>query len=146
MTELELLELLGTTRTDIIATLEKWAIATPTKSSPQTYHVPSVALLELLGELLAVGIHEELAYASYQAIGRHIEALARELVEVYTSGTATALAAEFTLDELGTVFRQLRPIALQAVQLVFAHEIESAVAAFVEQGGVMTIRTRDHED
>jgi hypothetical protein len=96
-----------------------------------------------MGELLSAGIHEELAYLSYQAIQRHITALARELITVYSSATATSLAAEFTLEELGMAFQQLRPIALQAVQLVFAHEIERAVADFVEQGGVLDIHTRD---
>jgi DNA-binding transcriptional MerR regulator len=144
MTELELLEVLGTQRRSVIDMLTKWEIATTT--TPGAYHVPSVATLELMGELLAAGIHEELAYVSYQAIRRHMAELARELLDVYSSATAAAMAAEFTLDEIGLAFRQLRPIARQAVQIVFAHQIERAVADFVEQGGLIDIRTRDPGD
>jgi DNA-binding transcriptional MerR regulator len=146
LTELELMEVLGTPRAGVVDLLTKWEIATPTaSSSPQTYHVPSVATLELMGELLGAGIHEELAYVSYQAIRRHLAALAQELLAVYSSARAAALATQFTLDELGLAFRQLRPIARQAVQIVFAHEIEKVVAEFVAQGGLLDIRPSDAE-
>lgn len=144
MTELELLEVLGTQQRSVIDMLIKWEFVTPTgDTSPQGYHVPSVATLELLGEVLAAGIDDELAYESYRAIREHLSALACELVALYTSTPVAARAAEVTLDELGATFDRLRPLALRAVQLAFARQIEQAVARFVEQGGPLDIPTRD---
>ena len=50
-----------------------------------------------------------------------------------------------TLERLMHAFEELRPIAMQAVQLAFAHEIELALNEFVEQGGVFDLKNLDDQ-
>lgn len=143
LTRLEVVETLGTDLPENLQMLEDYGVITRmSPKKPEMYSVPSVATLELAGDMAAAGIAPELINASWIKIQQKLSQLARDLVALYTSHDIGdgVLGTELTRDELLDGFAQLRPIALQAVQLSFAHEIERALEEFVEQGGVFSLK------
>lgn len=141
LSRLEVLETLGVGGEELLPVLEEHAIVHAVDGPPaRTYHVPSVATLELAGDLLVAGITPTLAYTSWQILQHHLSALAGELVRAFTTPEDGGLGSELTMQELMDGFDELRPLALQAVQLVFARAIEQALDEFVEIGGVLAVR------
>ena len=96
-----------------------------------SYDVPSLAALELAAELLAAGIHPEVSGAAWSAMQRRIGDLAEELVTIFAEHPDHGFAGNDTAGEISDAFQQLRPIALRAVQLAFAHEIQRSLGAYV---------------
>ena len=141
LSRLEVLETLGQDDDAVLPLLEEHTIIHPLDGPPaRTYHVPSVATLELAGDLLSAGITPALAYTSWEALQRHLGALAEELVRLFTTPDGGGVGGGLTVEELMDGFDELRPIALRAVQLVFARAIEQALEEFVASGGVLSVR------
>jgi DNA-binding transcriptional MerR regulator len=141
LSELEVQETAGTDEAVQIEMLEAFGIISRTRPRSSSYQVPSVALLQLAGDIIASGFEPALAFAAWQAMQDALAPLARDLVKIFTQPEPGSLPDPPNLDELREGFEQLRPIALQAVQLSFAHEIERALEQFVEQGGVFEMKT-----
>ncbi len=143
MTELEVLERVGVADESLIEMLEAVNAVQRTTAHPASFHVPSVAVLEITGDLLAAGIAPEVCVAGWQLMRRHLGALVRDLVTRFTESAGEGNDAPFTLDELTGAYADLRPIAMRALEVTFAHQMQDALATFVEQGGVFELPTRD---
>jgi DNA-binding transcriptional MerR regulator len=142
MTRLELQETIGMVDDGGLAVLEHYGIATPMLDRPGLYLVPSVATLELSADLVAAGISPELARRCWEAMRHRLGELSRDLISLFVGPDAVFDGPE-ALDAIHDTFHEIRPIALRAVQLSFAHEIEQALSEFVASGGVLAMRPPD---
>lgn len=140
---LEVRETLGVDDPHVLELLERFDIIERTART-DVYHVPSVATLELAGDLLAAGIGPELAHTSWERMRAGLADLARELVTLYLTA-ADGPAVSGDPEVVAAAFRRLRPVAMQGIQLVFAHEIEQALSDFVATGGLLPRPTADRD-
>lgn len=139
MTRLELQETIGMVDDGVLAVLERYGIATPMLDRPGLYLVPSVATLELSADLVAAGISPELARRCWEAMRHRLGELSRDLIELFV-GPDAAFDGPEALESIHETFHEIRPIALRAVQLSFAHEIELALGDFVASGRVLDMQ------
>ncbi len=136
LTLLELQERVGYSDPQALGMLEAFTIVTRVPHKPDTFTVPSVALLDLASAIYSSGVTPEVSYRAWGLISARLETLARELVLLFTSPESRDTVDQLTHEELASGFQALRPIAMQAVQLSFAHAIEQALDQFVAEGGL----------
>ena len=98
-----------------------------------SFLVPSLALLQLAVRLEATGIDLEAVAGLQRTLRKRLSRTAEELAEPFLSRRARRATAGRT-PPLGDVLRELRPIALEAVRLVFAQEMERVLREWVESG------------
>jgi DNA-binding transcriptional MerR regulator len=126
MTETEILGVLGTDRTNVIDELVHYGVLEPGPDSRQI-EVPSVATLDLTGQLMAAGASPQVVQAAWSLMQTRIADLADELVAVFAEHEHYGFPDAETDEEVATAVARLRPIAMRAVQVAFAHEIERAI-------------------
>lgn len=132
MTEGEVLAIIGTARREALAELVQYGLIEPSATSPGEFEVDSVTLLELCAQLMAAGAHPEVASAAWISMLTHVGRMADELVHIFVDHSGYGFPAATTADARRDALRHLRPIALRAVQLAFALEIERAIETLVE--------------
>lgn len=134
MTRLEVIETLGTERPDSFDNLVKYGVIVPvgTPGGPDVYQVPSVALLQIVGDLKHAGLDADLMYLAWQTMQTHLTRLAADLLDLYVAGGVSGPP-----DAVVETFAQVRPVVLRAIQHVFATAAEHTLAGFVERGGVV---------
>jgi DNA-binding transcriptional MerR regulator len=132
MTRLEVIETLGVERSESIDNLVKYGVIVPVGApdGPEAFQVPSVTLLQIVGDLKHAGLGAEFMYLAWQAMQKHLSALAAELLDLYVGGGFDGPPAQ-----VADTFAEMRPVALRAVQHVFATAAGHALADFVERGG-----------
>lgn len=132
MTEGEVLTMVGAARRETIDELVEHHVIDRGPDGSGHFEVGSVTLLELTGQLMEAGANAQVASAAWIAMRTHIGGLADELVHVFVDDSALGFPTATTADDRSAALRQLRPIAMRAVQLAFALEIERAIEALVE--------------
>jgi DNA-binding transcriptional MerR regulator len=143
MTEEEVLLTLGVSDRDALEVLEREGIVRRVpRSRPPAFEVPSVATLDLAAQLLAANLTIELGMGAWELMNEHLVELARALVALYNDFIGREFTTKVTPFEIMTAFRELRPVALSAVQLAFAQQIEQVLDEFVEKGGVFDVSNR----
>jgi DNA-binding transcriptional MerR regulator len=98
-----------------------------------SFLIPSLALLELAVRLEAVGVDLEAVAGLQRTLRKRLSRTAEDLAAPFLSRRARKAIAGRT-PPLGDVLRELRPIALEAVRLVFAQEMERVLREWVESG------------
>lgn len=148
LSEREVLDTLGIDNPRSIAVLEaNGVIVRLPKSRPARWHVQSVGQLQLAGQLAAIGVTEQLAFESWALIRRRLAVLARDLVQLYASHPRDGLPGWPTPETVGEAFNAMKPVALRAVELGFAQEMEIAVDEWVGVGGIFdSEKLSDAED
>ena len=133
MTRLEVLETMGFAWPDTISNLVKYGVITPVSApgGPEAFHVPSVVLLQIVGDLRHAGVEPEYLYQAWLAAQKHLTALARELLELFMGGGQGGPPAQ-----AAAAFAEVRPVALRAVQHLFATAADQVLADLVERGQV----------
>jgi DNA-binding transcriptional MerR regulator len=131
----EVLRLIGVDHRDALVDLERIGTIIPNDTGPDSYDVPSLAVLEMAAELIATGIEAEVASSAWFAMQRRISQLADELVTIFAEHPDHGFAGSSTAAEISEAFRQLRPIALRAVQVAFAHEIARSLGEYLALAG-----------
>lgn len=133
MTHLEVVETLGTERPESFDNLVRYGLLVPlgTPGGPEAYQVPSVALLQMAGDLKHAGLGADFMYLAWQAMQKHLTALAAELLDLYVADGAAG-----SEPPVAETFAAVRPVALRAIQHIFATAAEQVLASFVERGGV----------
>ncbi|MBI2391457.1 MAG: MerR family transcriptional regulator [Deltaproteobacteria bacterium] len=127
MTEAELLELAGEARRDgLIADLVRHELV---QRQGEVYLVSSPALLLLSVRLEAVGIAIPVAAAATKILEKHLSRASRELSDFILERARTGDDARVE----GHV-QDLRPIALDAVHVLFAREMERVLREMAESG------------
>jgi DNA-binding transcriptional MerR regulator len=95
--------------------------------------VPSPALLQLTLRLEAAGVELDVAAGLQRTLRKRLSRTAEELARPILSRGA-ARPRGWRAAPLGDALRELRPIALDAVQLVFAQEMERVLREWVASG------------
>jgi DNA-binding transcriptional MerR regulator len=135
LTEPELRERLGDKAGDLtIAVLQhSGLVERRADTTPVTFLVPSPALLEIGLALTDLGIDVSTSAAMRQLLQSQLGRLAEELVTTMTERVSLDRLATGGPDEVATLIEQLRPLARRSVEVVFAHEMERALRAFIDQ-------------
>ena len=139
----ELLGLVGATDERILAQLERRGFIARNPDDPITYVIPSVATLELSVEMREAGVQQEVITASWDAMQRHVAALADELVVIFAEHPGFGFGPSVSSDKVNAAFRRIRPVALQGIQVAFAHEIERALSQYIEGWTVVDVSEDD---
>lgn len=137
-------EHIGVDDDDVLALLQRFDIVARTSTDPERYHVPSMATLELAGDLAAAGLSPEFAQAAWGAMRTHLGELAADLIRHYVATEGPPETAD--PEAVRRRFERLRPIALRGVQLVFARQIQAALDAYVTSGGELPPADRTPPD
>ncbi len=97
--------------------------------------MPSLVVLELAAEMISAGIAAEVSTAAWATMQSRMAGLADELVTLFAEHPDHGFAGNDTAAEISEGFRQLRPIALRAVQVAFGQEIQRALAGYLALAG-----------
>jgi len=131
----EVLRLLGSPHREALDDLEEFGVIERTPAAgtgpADSYEIPSLAVLELAAEMMAAGIEADVSAAAWGAMQRRIAELADELIIIFAEHPDHGFAGNDTAAEISAAFRELRPIALRAVQVAFAHEIQRALGVYL---------------
>ena len=128
--EKELSALAGELRPGRIADLVRHGLVTRLGGS---FRVPSLALLQLATRLEAAGVDLDAVAELQRTLRKRLSRTAEELAEPFLSRRARRKQGG-RAPPLGDVLRELRPIALEAVRLVFAQEMERVLRHWAESG------------
>ena len=132
MDEREVMAAVGTDHREAVDELVEHGVIEQSPTDADRYLVESVTLLDLTGQLMGAGAHADVATAAWVAMRSHIGQLADDLVAIFVQDSALGFPAATTAEDRTAALRKLRPIALRAVQLAFALEIERAIETLVE--------------
>jgi DNA-binding transcriptional MerR regulator len=119
----ELYQLLGDRREGLVGQLLRLKVI---KKDRDTYAVRSPALVQIAMKLSAAGIDLETAIDGARVLRKHLSKAAGELADHFFKHTGG--------NALGGAFDALRPAGMEAVQLIFAQEIERAIAKLIDSG------------
>lgn len=104
-------------------------------TSPTTFLVTSSAMLELAIALTDVGFDVDTTRQARTILERHLGAAADELVRVVGDEVAVPRLHGDVAGEVGTLIDAVRPIALRAVTVIFAHQMKRALHEVLASGG-----------
>ncbi len=104
---------------------------------PPTYLVRSPALLEIAVRLERAGVDLEIAFGASEIMRKRISRAADELVPYFAEHAGRGFGRDGNPNEVASAYQSLRPLGLQAVQVIFAQEMERALRQFVESGKVL---------
>jgi DNA-binding transcriptional MerR regulator len=127
----ELVRLLGNDDPIALEGLEAYGVISKVKDRPDSYDVPSLAVFELATEFYALGTEGTVIAEAWIAMGRHMAQLADELVTIFGERPSYGFPESTSIEERTSAFARIRPIALRAVQLAFAQEIQRAITDYV---------------
>ena len=126
----ELAALAGDLRPGRLADLVRHGLVTRRGGS---FLVPSLALLQLALRLETAGVDLDTVAGLQRTLRKRLSRTAEELAEPFLTRRARKATAGHA-PALGDVLRELRPIALEAVRLVFAQEMERVLREWVKSG------------
>jgi DNA-binding transcriptional MerR regulator len=128
----------GAVRPGLLADLERVGLARRTTSSqPSSYLVPSPGLLDIGLQLEAAGVDIATGDLAQGILRKRLGQAADELVSGIAERAGRGFGRLGEPTDLLESFDALRPLGIQAVQLIFAQEIERSLRRFVETGGVV---------
>ncbi len=136
--EAELYELVGGRRPGALGKLLATKLV---KRHGDAYFVRSPGLLQVAIKLEAAGVDLETAAAAAEILRKHLARTAGELSEHFIKHASEAFAVREGADVAAT-FRELRPMALEAVRLIFSQEMERVLRKLVESGKAATLRPK----
>jgi DNA-binding transcriptional MerR regulator len=101
-----------------------------------TYLVESPALLSLALRLEKVGIPLDTVHGAFKLLQKHIGRLADDLTSYFVKN-ADALG-----DNINDAYAELRPVSLEAVRVVFGHEMDRRIQKVKESGAAAEFTRR----
>ncbi len=131
----EVLRLIGLDEPAVLVYLEQVGLIAATPDDHDAYEVPSLAVLELAAEMISAGIAAEVSTAAWASMQARMAGLADELITLFAEHPDHGFAGNDTVAEISDGFRQLRPIALRAVQVAFGREIQRALSEYLSSAG-----------
>ena len=93
------------------------------------FHVPSPALLDMLGELDRAGIDPDTSLKAAGVIRRHLAGGVDEVVQLIMARLGQGFGRRHGPLELSQAVDALRPVATRAVLLIFEQEVERSLRA-----------------
>jgi DNA-binding transcriptional MerR regulator len=131
VTKEELFELTGTDRDGLISDLVRSRVI---KRSGELFSVQSPALLAVTMRLERSGIELSASAAAAKILRRNLSKAANEVSRHFLAHLARTESDASTPERVIEAFETLRPVGLEAVQLIFAQEMEKALRKAVKSG------------
>jgi DNA-binding transcriptional MerR regulator len=126
----EILAMVGTHRQAALGELLQYGLISP---DGDDFSVPSVSTLEMAAQLMAAGVEAQVAATAWGTMQLHTAALADALVALFVDRSDYGFAGPPTAEGVAAGFRELRAVALRAVQVAFAHEIERSLQDYIAE-------------
>jgi DNA-binding transcriptional MerR regulator len=139
LSEAELRELLGDRRPGAIAELSRLELI---ERQGDGYLLRSPALLQVALRLEAAGVDFDTATGAGQILRKHLSRAAADLTEYFFKRTGQGFGRDLTAADLAAAYRELRPVGLEAVRLLFAREMERSLRKLVESGATSALPAR----
>ena len=140
VTRRELFELTGTDRDGLISELVRARVV---KRSSDLFTVKSPALLKVTMRLERAGIDLATSVEAAKILRRHLSKAAAEVSHHFLAHVSKVTTDTLTPERVIEAFETLRPVGLEAVQLIFAQEMEKVLRKAVASGkSVAAVRRR----
>jgi DNA-binding transcriptional MerR regulator len=127
----ELYELAGSQRRGLLADLVRLRLA---DRQGKSFLVHSPRLLRIAIELERAGVDLETAYGGAAIIRKHASRAAKDLAKYFFKRASEGFGHDASSEELLEAFRAVRPMGQEALQLIFAQEMDRVVRELVEMG------------
>lgn len=108
------------------------------------YLAPSPAMLRLAVEVRSAGVDLDLAVAAARTLRKHVGKAAEELAAMFFKSAGKGFGRKPSAEEVGAAFETVRPVAMEAIQLVFGQEMQRVLKNYVESGRAAGITERKH--
>lgn len=131
----ELAKRIGDRPAGTLALLEKARLVLRERAADGSFRIPSPGLLDVSLRLLDAGIDLGTVREAGEIVRRHAGKAARELVDRLARRAGRGFGRAATADDVSAAIEALRPVAADAVRLIFASELERALRAHVESAG-----------
>jgi DNA-binding transcriptional MerR regulator len=102
--------------------------------SDGTWSVRSPALLQHALRLQRAGIDIDITGRVRDLLRRRLAKAVDDTVKLLVERTGSGFAGRATAQELNTAIEELRPVALEMSSLIFAQEVERALAELIQSG------------
>lgn len=139
VTEAELHELAGTQRAGLIADLVRLRAV---ERTGDVYFVRSPALLRVAMRLEGAGIDLETAIGAENILRKNLARAARDLAKYFFGRAEDGHVQPPEHGDWARVFEELRPTSIEAVRVVFGHEMQRVLRELVEDGATAKLPTR----
>lgn len=136
----ELYELAGSERPGLIAELVRLRLA---DRHGESFLVHSPRLLRMSMDLERSGVDLDTVSGGATIIRKHASRAARELAKYFFKRAADGFGHDASPEELLEAFRALRPMGQEALQLIFAQEMDLVVRGLVETGETAKLPRRN---
>jgi DNA-binding transcriptional MerR regulator len=135
----ELVELVGSDQPGLIAELVRLGMV---ERSSDRFSVRSPALLRVTMRLQQAGVDVATSAEAAKMLRRHLSKAAAEVSKHFLGHLAKAGADAVTTERVTATFDALRPVGLEAVQLIFAKEMERALRNALDAGQTAQVVAR----
>jgi DNA-binding transcriptional MerR regulator len=132
----ELYELAGTRRPGLVADLTRANII---ERTGDVYLLRSPALLSIAMKLEAVGIDLQTATSASAILRKHLSRAVAELVELFVQQVKEG---RVSITQSGELFETFRAVGVDAVRVLFAREMESALRKLLASGKLASLSAR----
>ena len=136
MEERELRRLTEEVRPGLFADIVRFEMAVPEGGQ---YLVRSPGLLQVALRLEKAGIDIQVMAGAQEIATKHLRRAAAELSEFFGKHTGEGFGRGMSIEAVAHAFLALKPLGLEAVRLIFAHEMERIMRRMVERGGAAKI-------
>ena len=139
VTEDQLFERVGHRREGLLGELLRLKLV---KKERDAIAIRSPALLQVSMRMEQAGFDLETSVKSAKTLRKHIHRAAKEVSEHFLTHFAEAYEQDSKDNDIGKAFLALRPLGLEAVQLIFAQEMEKVLESHIASGRTTRVTTR----
>lgn len=108
----------------------------------ESFLVPSPGLLAVVLKLDAAGVDYAVGVKAGKILRKHATKMTRELIDHFFASAGDGFGREPTVEGLERAFHALRPLGLEALNLIFGHEMELVLRDLVESGKAVKVASR----
>jgi DNA-binding transcriptional MerR regulator len=134
VSEVELYELAGMRRPGLLADLVRTRLV---ERTGDVYLVRSPALLGMAVKLEAAGVDLEITATGSALMRKHMDRAAEDLVKLFVRS-----AEEGEIEDFGKLLESVRPIATEAVRVIFGRSMERSLRGLLESGKMTRLEGR----
>jgi len=124
VTKEELLRLIDPDRPGLIGDLTRLRLL---ERKGEQFAVKSPGLLRIALQLESSGVDLDTAHEAAAVMRKHMGRASRELAKYFVKRASMGFGHDATAEEVLEAFRAVRPLGLEALQLIFSREMEKAL-------------------
>ncbi len=134
VTEDELYELVATRRPGLVADLVRARLV---ERTGDVYFVRSPALLSMAVKLEAAGVDLDITAACSTQLRKHMNRASEDLVKIFARS-----AEQGDIEDFGKLLESVRPVAIEAVRVIFGRAMERSLRTLLESGKMTKLEAR----